>query len=308
MKERKKRLRKNNLNVASVILFIVLTLYVISLLVLYAWAFGASLKTEDQFFDNKLSWPNGWPWEWAWGNYTEVLMKQIKVPGVQLPFSRYYGQPNAPVYIETMLFNSLLYTIGGTLVNNITTWVVAYMITRYRNYKISKFLFTINIALMTIPVIGNLPSALAVFDALNWRNNYWFILFNNIGFTGVYLLYYCAFIRGLGNEYYEAAYIDGAGNFTCMLKIAFPLTAQMFSVIFLLGAIARWNDYMTMLIWMPDYPTLAYGIYKATSENVIAFMPQQISACVVLMLPLLILFALFQKAIMGNLRLGALKG
>ena len=84
----------------------------------------------------------------------------------------------------------------------------------------------------------------------------------------------------------------------------------MFAVLFLLGAITRWNDYMTMLIWMPNYPTLAYGIYKTGVSNATAlsFPPLQISVCVVLMLPMLLLFFLFQDAIMGNLRLGALKG
>ena len=293
---------KKQFNIMAVILFVILAVYVLSLIVLYVWAFGTSLKTNRQFTEDPIGMPAGWPWEWAWGNYPSAI-NEIRVYVQQDNYTGY-------VYFETMLFNSLLYTIGGTFINNITTWVMAFMIIRFNRYKISKFLFAANIALMTIPVIGNLPSALAVFNALGWYNNYSFIIFNNLGFTGVYLLYYCAFIRGLGNEYYEAAYIDGAGNLTCMLKIAFPLTAQMFAVIFLLGAITRWNDYMTMLMWMPDYPTIAYGIYKTGVANTSAmsFPPLQIAVCLVLMIPLLVLFLMFQKVIMGNLRLGALKG
>ncbi len=300
--KRRENASKKQFNIAAVILFIILTVYVLSLIILYVWAFGTSLKTNRQFTADPIGMPAGWPWEWSWSNYPRAI-NEIKVYVQQKDYIGY-------VYFETMLFNSLLYTVGGTLVNNVTTWVMAYMIIRFNKYKISKFLFAANVALMTIPVIGNLPSALAVFNALGWYNNYSFILFNNIGFTGVYLLYYCAFIRGLGNEYYEAAYIDGAGNWTCMLKIAFPLTAQMFAVIFLLGAITRWNDYMTMLMWMPDYPTIAYGIYKTgvVNTSAMSFPPLQIAVCLVLMIPLLVLFLMFQKVIMGNLRLGALKG
>ena len=300
MTERKRR--KKNLTAVTTVIFSLLLIYIISIMLLYFWAFGASLKTNGQFRKDIVGWVPGWPWEWSWGNYPRAL-KEIRVNVMR------NGRP-MDVYFGTMLFNSVLYTLGGTLVNNITTWLVAFLITRFSRYKISKILFTLNIALMTIPVLGTLPASLAIYKALGWYDNYSFIIFNNIAFTGVNLLYYAAFIKGLGNEYYEAAYIDGAGNFTCMLKIAFPLTASMFAVLFLLGAITRWNDYMTMLIWMPNYPTLAYGIYKTgvSSATKLSFPPLQISFCVVLMLPMLALFFLFQDAIMGNLRLGALKG
>jgi len=125
----------------------------------------------------------------------------------------------------------------------------------------------------------------------------------------MYLLIYYAFIRGLGKEHYEAAYIDGANNFTVMARIAFPLTSSMFFVILLLMAIARWNDYLSMIIWMPNYPTLAHGIYKASVSTATeaGYPPVQIAACMILMLPMLALFFMFQKYIMGNLRFGAFK-
>lgn len=298
MKKERKSLRRSNLNPVTIIVFVFLALYVLSLAVMYFWAFGASLKTNTQFSIDNIKWVPGWPWEWAWDNYPKVIEK-IKVP-------TQYGD----VYFETLIWNSFLYTVIGALINNFTIWLAAFLITRFKRFRLSKFIFAANIVLMTIPVVGTLPSALAVFRTLNWYNNYNFIIFNSIGFTGVYLLYYCAFINGLGNEYYEAAYIDGAGNFTCMTKIAFPLTMQMFAVILLLTAITRWNDYMTMVVWMPDYPTLAYGIYSVSVSNAteMSFPPLQISACVVLMIPMLIVFFAFQDVIMGNLRLGALKG
>ena len=300
--KRRKNLRGNNVNAVTVTVFVFLSVYVLSLVLMYVWAFGASLKTNIEFSKDPVGWVPGFPWEWSWGNYITAL-REIKVD-VVLPNYRGY------VYFDTMLLNSFLYTVGGTFINVLVTWIVAYLITRFSYYKTSKLLFTLNIALMTIPIIGNLPSALAIFKLFGWYDSYLFIIFNNIGFTGIYLLYFCAFIKGLGNEYYEAAYIDGAGNFTCMTMIAFPLTVSLFAVIFLLGAITRWNDYMTMLIWMPNYPTLAYGIYKTGVSNATAlsFPPLQIAVCAVLMLPMLILFFMFQNVIMGNLRLGALKG
>ena len=300
MKTRKKY--RQNLNVTSVVIFIVLTIYVISVLAMYLWAFFASIKTETQFSQDNVGLPPGWPWEWAWSNYIEAL-RELKVD-VSLP--NYHGY----VYFSTMFWNSILYTIGGALINNLTIWLVAFLLARYSKYKLSSILFAANIALMTIPVINNLPSALSVYRALNWYDNLWFIVFNNIAFTGMYLIIYYEFIRSLGRDYYEAAYMDGAGRFTIMTKIVFPLTSSMFFVVFLLLAIVRWNDYMTMIIWMPNRPTLVYGVYKTGVSRMsqMSFPPLQIAVCMVIMLPMLLLFFLFQKSIMGNLRLGAVKG
>lgn len=304
----RKSVRRNGFTIATTVIFVLLLIYIVSIMSMYIWAIGGSLKTKIQFSKDPLGWAPGWPWEWAWDNYPTAI-NSIKVY-VVLPMYRGIANYRGYVYFDTMLFNSLLYTVGGALVHNVTMWLMAYLITRFSYYKLSKILFTLNIALMTIPVMGSLAASLAIYKMLGWYDNYLFILVNNIGFKGANLLYYCAFIKGLGNEYYEAAYIDGAGNMTAMLKIAFPLTVQLFAVFFLLGGITRWNDYMTMLIWMPNYPTLAYGIYKTGVSNAtsLSFPPLQIAVCVVLMFPMLVLFFAFQDVIMGNLRLGALKG
>lgn len=303
MKEKeRKNLHKRSINPVVAVVFVILAVYVISVMSMYVWAFFTSLKTQSQFRADPLSFPKSWPWKWAWENYF-IAFREMKV---EVILDDYRG----PVYFESMLFNSLLYALGGTLVNNLTIWLVAYLMVKFSQYRFNKFLYTLNIFLMTIPVYGTLPAALAVFKFFGWYDNYSFILFNNIAFTGTNLLFFHSFIKGLGKEYYEAAYIDGAGNFGIMTKIAFPLTISLFWVFVLLGAINRWNDYMTMLIWMPNYPTLAYGFFKTSvsSATEMSFVPQQVSIAMSLMIPMLILFFLFQDVIMGNLRLGAIKG
>ncbi len=289
----KKANLKHNSIIIKIILFTLLTIYALSIIAMYLWAFMTSLKTYTQYSQSLLKPPSGWPWQWALDNYS-VVFEKIEVDG-----SGFF----------TMLWNSLIWSIGGALINALTLWLVSYLISRFIRYKLSKLIYVINVALMSLTAIGNTSSTLAIFKALNWYDNYLFLIFNNISFSGMYFLILCAYIKGLGNEYYESAYMDGAGNFTIMTRIAFPLTASMFYVVFLLFIIQRWNDYMTMLLWMPSYPTLAFGIYKATVENGgLRVDTEKIAACMLLLLPILALFAVFQKPIMGNLRVGALKG
>ena len=306
MKAKKSKL-KTNASAFAIFLFVVLTVYVISKMFMYAWGFYTSLKTEYDLMLSSVSFPKGMPWDWAWENYS-IVFENLKIPNVQQQ-----DLTTRTVYLEELLLNTLLYTIVGTAVNAFTTWLVAYLMVRFRNIKLNALLYTVNIALMTIPVYGTLPAALRTFKFFNWYNNYSFYIFNNLAFTGTNLLYFHAFINGLGREYYEAAYVDGAGNFTIMMKITFPLTQGMFWVFFLTGAIGRWNDYSVPIIWMPSYPTLGYALWYHTTgdgatETVMSFLPQQTAYCMVLMLPLMILFFAFQDKMLGNLRIGGIKG
>ena len=79
MKKERKSLRRSNLNPVTVIVFIFLSLYVLSLAAMYIWAFGASLKTNTQFSINNIEWVPGWPWEWAWDNYPKVIEKMSEL-------------------------------------------------------------------------------------------------------------------------------------------------------------------------------------------------------------------------------------
>ncbi len=295
----KKSVNKKWFSIGRTIIFTVLALYTISVLAMYIWGILSSLKGKIEFQENIFGLPKGAPWNWRWENYALVFERmRVNTPN------------NGTARFMDMLRNSLIFTIVGGLICNFTTWLVAYLVTRFARYKASGIIYTMNIIFMTMPVLGNTPSALAIYSTLGWFNNYLFIIFNNIAFTGMYFLIYTAFIKGLGKEFYESAYVDGAGNFTVMMKIAFPLTSSMFFVALLLLCIDRWNDYMTMAIWLPDFPSIAYGIWYSTtsSDSGLAFPSLRIASCVLLMLPLLILFIFFQKPIMGNLRLGAIKG
>ena len=297
---------KNNAGVFAIFLFVFLTLYVISKMSMYVWGLYTSVKTQFELTHSYISFPQGWPWEWAWENYFNAFAS------LSIPITLPNGDAGVALF-DTLLLNTLLYTLVCTLLDLGTSWLVAYLMVRFKKFKLNAIIYTVNIAIMTIPIFGTGGAALQAYQFLGWWNNYSFYFWNSIAFTGMHLLYFHAFIEGLGKEYYEAAYVDGAGNFTIMMRITFPLTQGMFWVFYMTGAIGRWNDWNTPIIWMPDYPTLGYALYYMTSgeggnETSAAFLPNQIAICMMLMVPLLILFFAFQEQMLSNLRIGGIKG
>jgi ABC-type glycerol-3-phosphate transport system permease component len=105
-------------------------------------------------------------------------------------------------------------------------------------------------------------------------------------------------IKAVPKEMSEAARIDGASEFRIMSTIVLPIVAGMVGAIFLITFIAQWNEFQFALMYMPTHPTLSYGLYmynKTALNEVARSVPLQLSGCVIILLPILVLFICFRK-------------
>ena len=89
-----------------------------------------------------------------------------------------------------------------------------------------------------------------------------------------------------------------------------PMVRTTILALFILGFIGSWNDYQTPMVYLPSMPTIAYGLFRFrySSDSLVSAIPMQITGCVVVMIPIMILFIVFRNKIMGNLALGGIKG
>ena len=103
--------------------------------------------------------------------------------------------------------------------------------------------------------------------------------------------------------------MDGANDFTIYFKIMLPMSLPPIAATILMGFIGRWNDYMTPLIYLTDFPTLASGMYSYRLLSVDRFgtYPTYLAGIVVSMIPILALYSAFHKTIMENMLGGGLK-
>lgn len=270
-------------SVASVILFIFALTYIISFL----WGTIAGFKTHDDLILNPFSLPETWHPE----NYLEVF-SVLEVNGVNM-----FG----------MVINSLWLVVGGCALNVLGATFMAYAVTKY-NFFGKKFLVVVNIIIMTLPIIGALPSRYRLFSAFGFINSPT-ILFAYFGGFGAYNLYMCAFFRGVSPTYSEAAKIDGANDYVILFKIVLPLAKGILTALLIMDAVVIWNDYNTALIYMPKLPTLATGIYLFNTEMTYrARMDILMAATIISAMPPLILYGIGHKAILSNVSLGGIKG
>ena len=108
----------------------------------------------------------------------------------------------------------------------------------------------------------------------------------------------------------EAALVDGAGNFSLMFRIALPLVKKTFMILWLLTFISLWNDYQGPMIYLPSYPTVAYGLYRFSqiSSGALNSIPMRMAGCMLLFIPIFIIYLCLQDKLMGNLTIGGVKG
>ncbi len=311
-----------------IIFFVLFMVYVISMFFILGWGLLTSLKNPMDFTlhdpiggGNVLGFPNisadapvylsSRDYLFKFKNYTDLLeVFQVDTKGqgsyyrngvlVRMPREVYgFGQ---------MVLNTILYCFNTGFFKIAAIIIVAYCCSKYK-FFLSNIIYGFVVIAMTIPIIGTSPAELNMYRNMGIYSTWTQNIIQSFSFTGMYFLVAHAFFDSLSNTYIEAAEIDGASQMTIFLKIAVPLAKNVIFSIFIITFIAAWNGYETILLYFPTKPTLAYGVFYASHQDQgnAGTVPFQCAACLVLALPIVILFSIFHEKIMGNISMGGIK-
>ena len=259
----------------------------ISYLYIIVWAFIAGLRTNSDIVMD----PFGLPKIPNWRNYIDV-------------FSLLEVEENNFV---NMLFNSVWFSVLGVVIQQFTTIWFAYTCSKY-TFPGSKLPYTIVLVMLTLPIYGSSGAIYKLYHSFGLVNSYAHVLASASGFS-IYFLYYTAFFKNLSWVYVEAAMIDGADDFQTFFRVMLPQTKPMFGALFLTSWIGSWNNYESALVYLPKLPTLPVGIYQFYQEMIYrARLDILFAACVLVSIPAIALFTIFNKTITTNVSVGGIKG
>lgn len=286
---------KNGGLVFKTVFCLLLSVYTLLLLSLFFYAFVNSLKNSWEFMLD----PIGFPKVWRWDNYS-VLIKRLSMQ----------ADPLSPIYyIEHMFAGSLLYAFLGALAMTVATVMVAYACSQFK-CALSSIIYFIVIFIISVPIVGALPSEMKMIKQLRFYNNVWSVFILKYSFGSVYFLLLFEALRQVPKDYREAAEIDGASMFTVMGNIVLPMVKSIIGSIFLVQFIAFWNDYSTPMLYFPNVPNFSVGLidFAFNTSGEIAEETFKLGACFIGTLPILILFCVFQKRLMEGVSAGGIKG
>lgn len=302
MADRKIRIKqstsKKKFSPTMTIIFIVLIIYTISLLVPLLWGVLTTLKDRYELRNNIF----GLPEKWLFKNYADA-------------FNAYAVRVRASdggfrwVKMWEMILYSVLYSLGCALIRTMCTCLVAYVTSKFSEFFFSKVVYSVVIIVMILPIVGSLPSELALARTLGLYDHIWGMWIMQFNFLGTHYLVFYAMFSGIPKDYSEAAYIDGASEWKVMTRVMLPMVRSTFFILTLLLFIGYWNDYQTPMLFMPNYPTLANGLYQfsQSTNNALATVPMKLTGCMIMVLPVLVLFLIFHNKMLGNVSMGGLK-
>lgn len=293
------RFKKENVSrkIFGIVMLLVGIIHCTLLLIPLIWFVIQSFNSYYNYLIDPFSFPS----KPEFNNYAAVFQKlnlKIYKDGRLIEFTAL-----------NMLSYSLIIATVSAFLSVFVSLVLGYVIAKFRHVKICRWIYNVNLFTMILPVIGSLPSALLVHRAIGTYDNLTFLL---VGYTGLgmnLLLFYNAF-KGMPDAYREAAEIDGANMLTIMVRIYMPLALPLFFALFFMSFMTVWQDYSINVVWLPSYPSLAYGMFRFQSFATLmgASAPEIMAGFVLLSLPLLILWTCSQKLISSKMQMGGLKG
>lgn len=262
-------------NAAAVLLSLIV---IIPLVVLFLNSF----KTSGEANRMTLSLPT----EWMFENYAKVI-EQGKL------FSSF--------------FNGLLYAACSVLVVVVVVSAAAFVISR--NQKgVNRFLYYFIISGIAMPINNvALMKVMQAFHLMNTRIGI-ILLYAAINIPLSLFLAY-GFIGTIPREIDEAAVIDGCKPYQLFIRVIAPLLKPIVSTLFVLDFMAVWNDFTMPLYYLNNsrkWPmTLAvYNFFGAfeNSWNLVA------ADIMLTLAPVLLVFIVGQKYIVGGVSAGSVKG
>ena len=211
--------------------------------------------------------------------------------------------------------NSAIITIGSLIAIVITSSMAAWVLVRTKT-KVSNFIFLLFVVAMIIPFqVVMIPLVtwfreLRDFTGIPFLRSHFGMIFSYVGFGAPLSIFmYHGFMKSIPYELEEAAEIDGCNKVQTFMYIVFPILKPITITIMLLNGIWIWNDFLLPLLIIGK-GTVNQTVPLAIVNYVGAFVAEYqflLSAVLIAMVPVVILFLFAQKYIIKGMVAGSVK-
>ena len=289
----KRKVRKKNIYISGTratviyaIIFVLFVLYAFSLVFPYLIVVINSFKNLAEYSESIFSLP-----------------KQLFISG---DVFKNYREVFVEYDVFQMFVNTIILTIGGTLLGTLFPCTVAFILAKYR-FRFNSVIYTVAIIFMMVPGVGTMTATVKLFNDLNLMDTYFGVFCLYAHPFGSYFFILYAYYKGLSSTYMEAAYIDGANDFYIFFKIILPMSKAGLSTIAILVGLNTWNDYFHPFMYMPNVKTLSTGLQELSSNIFGGGILKLFAAMVCMTVPVLIIFFLGGKNMLENVAAGGIK-
>lgn len=265
---------------------VALLVWAIIVIVPILWTFLASFKNTTEIFSSPWSMPG----ELRWENWSRAWSK---------------------AHVSRYFFNSVLVVALSTFGTMLFGSMAAYVLARYKFFG-NRFIYYLFVSGLAFPVFLALVPLFKVVQNFGLLNTYTGLILVYIAYSLPFTVFFlAAFFKTLPSSIAEAALIDGASHTRLFFQVMLPMAKPGMVSVAIFNIIGQWAQYLLPLVLMagaPDKWVLTQGIaaisvtagYEADWSGLFAALSMSI-------LPMIIVYAIFQRQIQAGLTAGAVK-
>lgn len=256
------------------------------MLVPFFWLVSSSLKAPYQIYVFPPQWI---PDPILWRNYVEVF---------------------EAVTVWRYTVNTLIITTFGTLGLVLSSALAAYSFARLR-FKGRDFVFGTILSTVMLPFVVTMIPLYILFSRLGWVGTYLPLIVPDWFGGPITIFLLRQFFRTIPMELEDAARIDGASRPRIFASVILPLSRPALTVVTVLAFLNHWNDFLGPLIYLPkrDMYTLALGLNALQYfEGGLDWTHYVMVLATLMVLPVVIVYFLAQRALVEGIVLTGLKG
>ena len=251
------------------------------------WLIASSLKSNEEYLASPTSLI---PTSWALSNYVEGWAGFAR-----LSFSTFFG-------------NSIFIAVFSTLGTVLSCTLAAYGFSRIK-FKTRRFWFAALLLTMCLPSQVLMIPQYLLFNRFGWVGTYLPIIVPRFCGDAFNVFLLMQFMKNVPKEMDEAAIMDGCNPFQLFYRIMLPLVKPAISTVAVLSFMNSWSDFMGALLYLnkPNMYPVSYALKLFSDESGTNYGPM-FAMSVASLIPVLILFFIFQKSLVEGISTTGVKG
>jgi arabinogalactan oligomer/maltooligosaccharide transport system permease protein len=226
-------------------------------------------------------------------------------------FLRVLDKPYQSVNFESLLMNSLMISVGAALLAMLLGVSLAYAVARFRFPGRQTGLFVLLLTAVLPPVAFMTPLYI-ILGFLQIRTTLFALVIINAAFAMPFCIWNMrAAFQAIPREVEEAAFMDGAGNFKTFLHISLPLALPSIAIAGLIAFLMAYSEFTLgwLFVDKADNVTLAMSIYAIVQTQYSGgAQPWSYlgSLAIIMSIPVIIIFLIFQKTLLERMMFGSI--
>ncbi|WP_232331345.1 carbohydrate ABC transporter permease [Agromyces laixinhei] len=257
-------------------------IYILAALFPLAWMLIAGFKSKTEVIKTPFQF---FPEVWKWENYVQILAD--------------------PSFLRTMawtFFGAVLFTLLSLTVNSLAAYAFARL-----DFRFKRTLWVIVITTLFIPAMTILLTSFIVVSNLQMLDTLAVLVLPGAA-SAAMVFFIRQFYLSIPSSLEEAAMLDGCNRFTIFIRLFLPLSKPPFVVMGITAFLLYWNSYVwpILTITSPDkYVVQQYlATFRSERSTELGLL---MAGSVLAAAPVIILFLIFQRQIIGNIKLAGLK-